>query len=73
MSAAMRDFRNVIRFFGPLAGIQVLAFVAAALLIPDNPALLFVSQLTVTMIAAGAGFRAGRRNGLAEAAGRTTP
>ena len=68
----MQDFWNVIKFFGPLAVIQVSAYVAAVMLVPGNHGVLFVSQLTVTLIASSAGFNAGKRAAQGEANTVTT-
>ena len=63
MSTPAQEFWGIIKWFGPLAALQVIAFVCAVAVAPDNYGVQIVSQLTVTMIAAGAGYNAGKREG----------
>ena len=61
MSTPAQEFWGVIKWFGPLAALQVIAFVCAVAAAPENYGVQVVSQLTVTMIAARAGYTAGKR------------
>ena len=61
MSAAT-EFWSVVKFFGPLALIQAIAYVAAVYIASGNHGVIFVSQLTVTLIAASAGYHKGQRD-----------
>jgi len=63
MSTPAQESWGIIKWFGPLAALQVIAFVCAVAVVPKNYGVQVISQLTVTMIAAGAGYNAGKREG----------
>ena len=68
MSKSSQDFWGVIKFFGPLAALQVAAFVVPAFVFKDNYSLLASFQisgvLAITALAAGTGYKAGKRDAL---------
>lgn len=70
MSKSSQDFRGVIKFFGPLAALQLVVFVVPALFLKDNYSLLaafqFSGVLAITALAAGTGYKAGKRGALNE-------
>lgn len=70
MSKSSQDFWGVIKFFGPLAALQVAAFVVPALIFKGNNSLVVAFQLSfvlaITQLAASAGYKAGKRDALNE-------
>ncbi len=73
MSKSSQDFWGVIKFFGPLAALQFVAFTVPALFFRDNYSLLAAFQfscvLAITALAAGTGYKAGKRDAAAAAGG----
>lgn len=66
MSRSSQDFWGVIKFFGPLAALQVAVFVIPAVIFKDNNSLVAAFQipgvLAITALAAGTGYKAGKRD-----------
>ncbi|MHC4880568.1 MAG: hypothetical protein ACYTGL_29305 [Planctomycetota bacterium] len=67
MSSPAQEFWGVLKFFGPLAVLQVVAFTVSAFVAPGNYGVLFSANLTVVLIAAGAGYSRGKRDALSDA------
>ena len=70
MSKSSQEFWGIIKNFGPLAALQVVVFVVPAIIFRDNHPWVAASQisgvLAITALAAGTGYKAGKRDALSE-------
>lgn len=72
MPSPAQDFWGVVKSFGPLAVLQVVAFTVAAFVAPKNYGVMFSANLTVTLIANGAGYSRGKRDALNKPSNEST-